>query len=446
MADAFARGGDTKEEFAIYDSMLQELARKAEGVPLGEHFAEEPSTPQEQTTLQPEGGGEGEGEEGDESQARKPKNKGADHAAFAVSKAASTGQRGPRSPEYQRVLDRYISRLVSLKQVPSALVVWRQELDRNTNEPGLYERFASFLEGNRLGTEEEAVYKRAIQQFQGRDWYNKLARWYLGKKREADLQALSQQVLKIFSGSDLEGYLSHVYGMPPQLDLEFNQFAHERFPHNLVFVRNLMGLYSTQRFNNPVAWEALLRNYWFADERLRNQFFEYLSRNGKLESELQAMNESVKTRKSDWTAEARTNPASVRFIAEAELWRSHFEAGAPVIVAVASQYPADIELGRRASSVYRSLAYLDPKATDVAVQIESNLLQTMPADRDTMARIGDIYSDREQFDKAAPYWNKMAESEPGNAASYEEAATVFVDYYCFEDSLRLVNMGRHKLH
>jgi len=446
MADAFARDKNTKEEFAIYDAMLQELARKAEGVPLGEHFAEAPSSPQEQTALQSDGGGEGEGEEGDESQARKPRNKGADHAAFAVSKTASTGQRGPRSPEYQRVLDRYISRLVSLKQVPAALVVWRQELDRNPNDPGLYERFASFLEGNRLGTEEEAVYKRAIQQFPGRDWYSKLARWYLGKKREADLQALSQQVLKIFSGSDLEAYLNQTSGMPPQLDLEFNQFAHERFPHNLRFVRNLMGLYSTKRFSNPVAWEALLRNYWFADEQLRNQFLEYLSRTGKLESELQLLSASVTARKSDWTVEAKTNPASVRFIAEAELWRSHFEAGAPVIVAVAQQYPADIDLGRRTSSVYRSLAYMDPKATGIAVQIESNLLQTMPADRDTMARIGDIYSDREQFDKAAPYWNKMAESEPGNAESYEEAATVFWDYYFFEDALRLLNTGRTKLH
>ena len=121
---------------------------------------------------------------------------------------------GVRSPEYQRVLDRYISRLVSLRQVPAALAVWRQELDRNPNDPGLYEKFAAFLEGNQLGTEEEAVYKRAIQQFPGTNWYHKLARWYLRKKRDQDLQALSQQVLQIFSGSDLEAYLRDVSGMP----------------------------------------------------------------------------------------------------------------------------------------------------------------------------------------------------------------------------------------
>ena len=35
MADAYARKGDTKSEFAIYDSVLQELAAKAQNVPLG---------------------------------------------------------------------------------------------------------------------------------------------------------------------------------------------------------------------------------------------------------------------------------------------------------------------------------------------------------------------------------------------------------------------------
>ena len=36
MADAYARTGKTQEEFAIYDSVLQELAAKAQKVPLGQ--------------------------------------------------------------------------------------------------------------------------------------------------------------------------------------------------------------------------------------------------------------------------------------------------------------------------------------------------------------------------------------------------------------------------
>jgi hypothetical protein len=446
MADSFARTNNTQEEFAIYGSMLQELARKADGIPLGEHFNETPQEPKQSSEANPATGGDRDGDaEGDDSAPRKSHKQKESKAAFTVDAGPSVARGGPRSPEYSQVLDRYISRLVSQKQIPAALVVWRQELDRNPNDPGLYEKFAGFLEGNKLGTEEEAVYKRAIQQFPGLSWNDKLARWYLGKKRNDDFAALTAQVQKIFSGSDLEAYLTSSSGMPQQLSLQFNQFAHERFPHNLTFVRNLMGLYQSKAFLNPPAWEALVRQHWFEDDGLRGQFFEFLSRTGKLEAELQAIKSTTTAPQTDWSAQAKANPAAVRFVAEAQLWRSHFEEGAPVIAAVSLQYPADADLGERASSVYRSLAYFDPKDTDVAVQIESSLLQANPASRDTLARIGDIYSDREQFDKAAPYWNKMAETEPGKAESYQEAATVFWDYYFFDDALRLLNQGRTKL-
>ncbi len=41
MADAYARTGKTQEEFAIYDSVLQELAAKAQKIPLGKELAGE---------------------------------------------------------------------------------------------------------------------------------------------------------------------------------------------------------------------------------------------------------------------------------------------------------------------------------------------------------------------------------------------------------------------
>jgi Tetratricopeptide repeat len=440
MADSYARTGNTKGEFAIYDGLLQELARKADGVPLGEH-SEQQSAPEENSSPS---GNEGAGEEDAANATRPIIHRGAESRRAFILQNTNPVLKGVRSPEYQRVLDRYISRLVSLRQVPAALAVWRQELDRNPNDPGLYEKFARFLEGNQLGAEEEAVYKRAIQQFPGRSWYHKLARWYLKKKRQQDLQALSEQVSQVFSGSELQAYIGGMPDMPANFQLHFNQLAHQRFPHNLVFVRNLVELYHSKRFYNQAAWENLLRNYWFQDETLRGLFFEYLSGSGKLEPELEALRNAV-SGNPDWTAQAGANPAGARFIAEAELWRSHFEAGAPVIAAVARQYPADAELGERASSVYRSLAYFNPRNTDVAAQIENNLLLAAPADRSRLARIGDIYADRELFSKAAPYWNRMPDTEPGHAGSYEEAATVFWDYYFFEDALRLLNLGRARL-
>ena len=44
---------------------------------------------------------------------------------------------------------------------------------------------------------------------------------------------------------------------------QLNLYAHERFPHNLAFVRNLLSAYSRPGTENPAAWEAVIRQYWF---------------------------------------------------------------------------------------------------------------------------------------------------------------------------------------
>ena len=113
--------------------------------------------------------------------------------------------------------------------------------------------------------------------------------------------------------------------------------------------------------------------------------------------------------------------------------------------ALAQQYPADFELGRRASAVHRSLAAFDPRNTEVAVKIEENLYLADPGNRDTLARIGDVLADRELFDRAAPYWQRMAQIRPGEPQAYLDAATIYWDYYDFDSALKLLDEGRARL-
>ena len=134
-----------------------------------------------------------------------------------------------------------------------------------------------------------------------------------------------------------------------------------------------------------------------------------------------------------------------QYLAQADLWRSHFEESAPVLKALTDQYPADTELGHTASSVFRSLAYFDPGNTGEAVKIEENLLSADPGNREILARIGDIYSDRELFSQAAPYWERIPKVAPGESGGYLEAATIYWDYYDFDNALRLLEEGRKKL-
>ena len=103
------------------------------------------------------------------------------------------------------------------------------------------------------------------------------------------------------------------------------------------------------------------------------------------------------------------------------------------------------ETAQTASAVYRSLAYFEPADTEVAAKIEDNLLQANPGNSEIMSRIGDIYADRDLFAKAAPYWNRIPTIAPGQSAGYLEAASIYWDYFDFDNALRLLNEGRKKL-
>ena len=419
VGDVYSRTDQPEKEFALYKSLLKELAATADGVPLGELH---------------------------------------DQSASAYNRSASAYNRSagrrtvrqPRSGEYAQVLDRYLSRLVAMQRLPDALALLRGELDRNPQDPGLYEKLAQFLEQNRLDEHEEEVYQRAIEQFQstslGMGWYGKLARFYLRQRRNADYSALSHKVIGIFSGTDLEEYLNQAPAPDSSLALEVDRYAHDRFPHDLTFVRHLLGLYRSNQHYDPVSAERLLWEHWSESADLRDQLFEMLSSTGRLDAQLSALRQQApEIDKANWAALAQSNPAAERFWLESCLWQSRFEAGVGAADALAAVYPADEALGRQASSLHRSLAYFHPEETDKAIGIEKRLLSAKPDDLETLARIGDIYADRGRMKEAAPYWMRMAEVRPGDPGGYLQSATVFWDYFDFASASTQLRKARERL-
>ncbi len=337
---------------------------------------------------------------------------------------------GSKSPDYARVLDRAIARLVSLKRLPEALALFRRELDRNPNDPALYERLAAFLDQNKLTAEIEDVYRRAIQQFPDLSWRDKLARYYLKQKQSAKFEQAAREVVNVFSGTEIARYFADIGGrgaMDAVLYRQVNLYAIQRFPHHIAFVKNLLAAYSARGTTDVVQYESLLRRYWYFDSELRNRYFEFLSRNNKLDAEMQAL-------KTD-------NPAAVQLSAEAATWKCHFESAAPLMKTLATDFPGDAEILERAAALHRSLG---DSAT--AVSLEMQIAQAAPRDRNAITRAGEIHANREDFAQARPLWNRIAQIEPGNAGGYLEAATVFWDYYQFDDALRLIATGRNNLH
>ena len=429
VADVYSRTHQTEKEFALYQNLLKELAARADGVPLGEPGAAYSKSVEDVHEPLPT--------------AASPADQEESEPAPATESAAKA-----RSQQYAQVLDRYLSRLVAMQRLPEALALLRGELDRNPQDPGLYEKLAQFLEQNSLNAHQEEVYQRAIDQFQdtsfGTGWYAKLARFYLRQKRNVDYSALSRKVVGIFSGTDLEAYLREAPAPDRRLALEVNRYAHQRFPHDLTFVRNLLAQYRTRREDAEV--EKLLWEHWAESPDLRDQLFELLSSSGRLDAQLEVLRQQApEIDEGNWTALAQANPAAERFWLESCLWGSHFEQSVGAAEALAAEYPADETLGRQASSLHRSLAYFHPEDIDKAVAIEKRLLSAQPDNLETLARIGDIYADRGRMAEAASYWTRMAEVRPGHAEGYLQSATVFWDYFDFPSALSQLRKGRERL-
>lgn len=407
VADALAREQREREEFATYDQLLRELAQRAEGVPIGQS-----------------------------AQVAAVENPAPD-ADAAVPAVPAPAQPGPRSPDYARVLERYLSRLAATNRQMDAIRLYRREIDRNPNDPGLYERFAAFLDQNHLASDIETIYRQAIARFPDRSWYDKLARWYLRGERTADFDKLTHDLTSIFSGSELESYFSQVVSgesLDPALYRQLNLYAHERFPEDLAFVHNLLRAYQRKETYDATAWVKLIRAYWFYDDQLRNQFFESLARAGRLNAELDAVRAA--------SPDVQANPAAAQFLAEGEAWRSHFEDAAPLLKTVAEAFPGDRSLTGRTSALYRSLATIDARHTATAVALAETEFRSDPRDSDTLAKIGDIYADHGRFAEARRVWNRMPDTAPGSTQGWLDAATVFWDYYLYGDALRVINKAR----
>ncbi len=118
----------------------------------------------------------------------------------------------PRLPAFQSAMTAALAPANMFRCSTSISLAWQHETsarctacvshrDRSQPQrPGLYERFAAFLEQNGMAGEVEAIYTKAIAKFADRSWYDKLARWYLRCRQTSALEKMSRDVIAIFFG------------------------------------------------------------------------------------------------------------------------------------------------------------------------------------------------------------------------------------------------------
>jgi tetratricopeptide (TPR) repeat protein len=339
------------------------------------------------------------------------------------------------APGYEQVLDLYVSSLTRAKKYLDVLALYRREIDRDPSQEKLYEKLAAYLEQNNLFEDEIKVYERALKQFNNKNWYHKVARWYLRRQMQAKFEELSWQVAKIFQGSELERYISDLVHAQSDKDVFYVQlllFAHQRFPHNLAFVHSLRNYYASLRSPNWEAWEKLSREYYFMDDRIRASYLAYLSKRRRLKPEIEALAQTG----------ASLNVVQRRFLADAKSWQCYYEESVPSYEALVSHYPSEPELVNRLADIKRSLGALRYEYYFQSAALRARLASVNPSDKETLIRVGETYADIEDYDNARKVWDKILKIRPADKALYLEAATVYWDYYLYDDALRVIDQAR----
>jgi hypothetical protein len=463
LADAYARLNDTASEFALYDAQLAELSAKTNGLPLTAAAGTDAPIDRYTLFVIPDKSLNDPTQTDSDADGDQPTSK----PNLQPLAAGPTRRTLPEATAYTRILDRYLGRLTATGNLPRALTVLRAQLDRNPNDPLLYERLATFLQQNDLSAQQEAVFQQAIAKFQQPTWYDKLARVYLREKKREAFATLTRQVTDIFSGTDLDRFFANVNAaqpIGPQLAVQLNLYAAKRFPHDLVFTQNLLAAYQSKPTLDAAAYESLLRRTWWESPGLQTQFLTFLARTGKLDAELAALNSqsglgtdrapasaTVPPSLRVGGATANSNPAALREQAEIQIFTSHFEQAAPLLAQVATLYPADEDTGDQAVSLFRSLSYSDPTTESLrqAVAFETNLLTAAPDNADRLATLGDLYAEAtatggEDLTAASPYWRRIPALHPGSTQGFLTAATIFWDYFQFDDALAQLTAARQR--
>ncbi|MEN3336044.1 MAG: hypothetical protein V7641_5409, partial [Blastocatellia bacterium] len=366
-------------------------------------------------------------------------------------------------PSYSSVLERYVASLAADNKKTETVTFFWNEIRKHPREEGLYERFLRWLGSAELVNEQLKAYNSAIRQFDSNTWYHRLARWYVRQKRGRELQRYSQQLINIFDEDDITEYLLRFsgYGSSPKGDdlnwdqkfsFDFYSYAHQRFPRNLFFVRGMLTYLGGRK--DLTQWAQLSAQYYFADRSIREPFLAYLSSNNQLRERYA----TAKARRGD-TAKARrgetTNsptstpplaPASTYavFAADAALWLSHHNEAIDAYRQLAVLYPGEPQYAERLADLTRSFGQQSDKLYEESAQVMAQMADIYPSNHAYRIKAGEAYAELGDFKRAGAEWNKLTAREPGERNTYLEVATVFWDYYQFDEAIRVFKELRNQ--
>ncbi|HSB11064.1 MAG TPA: tetratricopeptide repeat protein [Blastocatellia bacterium] len=349
-----------------------------------------------------------------------------------------------RGPTYSSVLERYVASLAADEKKTETVAFFWGEIKKHPKEEGLYERFMRWLGQAQLINEQLKAYNSAIKQFDSNTWYHRLARWYVRQKRGKELTRYSRQLIGAFDEDEITEYLVRFAGFGAAAggdDLNWDErfaydlysYAHTRFPRNLFFVRGMLTY--LEKKDRPL-WEKLSAEYYFADRSIREPYLAWLSKQNTLRDRyIKARANAGAADQSRRGAEA---PSTYKiFAADTAMWLSHHDEALDAYRQLVAIYPGEVQYADRLADLTRSFGQQSDKLYEESASLFARMAEIYPEDHEYRIKAGEVYAQLGDFKRAGEQWDKLIALEPGERNTYLEVATVYWDYYQFDQAVRV---------
>jgi len=337
---------------------------------------------------------------------------------------------------YAEVLEKSVASLARENKTPEILALYSAEIAKYPDEEWLYERRLAWLEKTNLIDEQLKVYQSALARFPTRGWQDKLARWFLRQNRKDDFAEFSQSLIEKLNDAEAQNYLSQFANVKTapdefekQMYLKLYRTAHARFPHNIAFVEGLLNFYRANQMAGE--WRRLSAEYYFESPEIRESFLSDLAEKGELRNYLEK-------------ARAGENIIYELFRADACLRLSNYENAVEAYRKLNRIYPNTPEFSGRLVAFTRSFGQKNRASLTEAADVSKARADFLPSSTEYRTTSGEIFAELGNYEKSREEWEKLIVAARGDKEIYLDTATVYWDYFQYDDALRTIKLLRKK--
>ncbi|MBV8856951.1 MAG: tetratricopeptide repeat protein [Acidobacteria bacterium] len=371
------------------------------------------------------------------------------------SEGRDSGVVRPVKVTYADVLARHVASLSKENRTEEVLALYAGEIKKYPDEQGLYEQMLQWLGQTNLFDEQARVYREALGRFPGETWRDRLARWLLRRERKKEFEEFSRELVGKLDDQEAERYLTQFVGAQSGAtapDFESNLYlglyslAHERFPEDISLVQGLLKFHAAHaRWDE---YRRLLAEYYFVSPSIREQFLAHLAEKGELRARLDAVREVLKTRAA---ADAgKDSPPAVAslpyklFRADAAARLSEYEEAVDAYRELNRLYPSTPEFAERLVALTRSLGQGNRRLLEESAAAARAQADAYPSEAGYRTRAGELQAELGDYARARAEWSRLVSLAPGDDDAYLEAATVFWDYFQYDDALQTIQQLRRE--